>query len=60
MLGFILKVKAESYQAMAREASISRLYGAIHYRSDCEQGLICGQRVGGFAIERGKTDGAGE
>jgi membrane-associated phospholipid phosphatase len=60
VLGFILKDKAESYQAMAREASISRLYGAIHYRSDCEQGLICGQRVGGFAIERGKTDGAGE
>jgi hypothetical protein len=44
---------------MAQEASVSRIYGAIHYRSDCEQGLLCGKRVGGFSVLRGQNDGAG-
>ncbi len=50
--------KATMFNDMAKEASISRLYGAIHYRSDIEQGLLCGQRVGDFAVARAKTDGA--
>ena len=58
VLGHLLPAKAETFNAMAEEASISRLYGAIHYRSDCEQGLKCGQRVGGFAVERANNDGA--
>jgi hypothetical protein len=37
---------------------MSRLYGAIHYRSDCEQGLKCGERVGSFAVARAQADGA--
>jgi hypothetical protein len=43
---------------MAKEASISRMYGAIHFRSDCEVGLQTGNKVGSFAIERAKIDGA--
>jgi hypothetical protein len=43
---------------MATEASLSRIYGAIHYRSDCEAGLACGKKVGGFAIDKAKADGA--
>jgi hypothetical protein len=58
ILGFIIPDKAEEFNRMATEASLSRMYGAIHYRSDCEQGLKCGQRVGGFAVERAKGDGA--
>jgi hypothetical protein len=42
---------------MAMEASLSRLYGGIHYRMDCEAGLKCGTTIGGFAIERAKGDG---
>ena len=57
-LGFILPAKATLFSDMANEASISRLYGGIHFRSDCEQGLKCGQRVGSFAVERAKIDGA--
>jgi hypothetical protein len=57
-LGFIIPAKANEFNNMANEASISRLYGGIHFRSDCEQGLKCGQRVGSFAVERGKIDGA--
>ncbi len=58
ILGYILPAKAATFNAMANEASLSRLYGAIHYRSDIEQGLLCGQRVGAFAIIRAKGDGA--
>ena len=58
VLGYIVPDKAQQYADMAREASMSRMYGAIHYRSDCEQGLIAGQKVGSYAITRGHTDGA--
>ncbi|MEP6713149.1 MAG: phosphatase PAP2 family protein [Ferruginibacter sp.] len=58
ILGYILPANATMFNAMANEASVSRLYGAIHYRSDIEQGLICGQSVGAFAVARAKTDGA--
>lgn len=59
VLGYIVPNRAADYQAMAQEASVSRMYGAIHYRSDCEQGLQCGKRVGGFSVQRGQNDGAG-
>ncbi len=58
VLSYIIPARAEAFNTMANEASVSRLYGAIHYRSDCEQGLKCGQRVGGFALSRARTDGA--
>ena len=59
ILAHIIPSKARQLDAMATEASLSRLYGAIHYRSDCEQGLLCGERVGAFAVDRAKSDGAG-
>ena len=31
--------QGSKFNDMATEASMSRLYGAIHYRSDCEAGL---------------------
>jgi hypothetical protein len=43
---------------MAEEASLSRLYGAIHYRSDIEVGMKMGIMIGQKAIDRAKTDGA--
>ncbi len=58
ILSYIVPAKATEFNTMASEASMSRLYGAIHYRSDCQQGLACGQRVGGFAVTRARTDGA--
>ena len=57
-LGHIFPEKNEMFNTMANEASLSRLYGAIHYRSDIEEGLLCGQRVGAFAVARAKSDGA--
>lgn len=58
ILGHIIPEKATEYNNMASEASLSRLYGAIHYRSDCEKGLTCGKKVGDYAIQRAITDGA--
>ncbi len=58
VLGYIIPSKANDYNAMAKQASESRLYGAIHYRSDCEKGLETGTKVGSYAIARGHIDGA--
>ncbi len=58
ILGYINPAKSAQYMQMADEASRSRLYGAIHYRSDCEQGLKVGKNVGAFAIGRARVDGA--
>lgn len=58
ILGYLNPQKAIEYENMAKEASISRMYGAIHFRSDCEVGLQTGNKVGSFAIERAKIDGA--
>ncbi|MEN9571571.1 MAG: hypothetical protein RL172_2802 [Bacteroidota bacterium] len=57
ILGHLIPERANAYEAMAKEASLSRLYGGIHYRSDCETGLVVGKNVGNYAIERARTDG---
>ncbi len=58
VLSYIIPEKASAYDAMATEASMSRMYGGIHYRSDCQQGLIAGKNVGAYAVNRGHTDDA--
>lgn len=58
VLGHIIPERAAAYQSMAQEASVSRMYGGIHYRSDCEAGLVTGKKVGLFAVSRARTDGA--
>jgi hypothetical protein len=44
-----------SFFKAAEEASISRLYGGIHYRRATEQGLITGRAIGEFILNRLKT-----
>ena len=44
-----------SFDAAAREASISRLYGGIHYRPAIERGQDLGQRVGTLVLARVHT-----
>lgn len=58
ILGHLIPQRAADYDAMALEASNSRMYGGIHYRADCEQGLLTGQKIGKLAIDRAKSDGA--
>lgn len=58
ILGHIIPERALAYDEMANQASMSRLYGGIHFRSDCEVGLMVGKNVGSYAIKRAMTDGA--
>jgi hypothetical protein len=58
ILGYLIPERALAYETMAKEASNSRIYGGIHYRSDCEVGLTTGKKVGDYAIARARTDGA--
>ena len=57
-LGHLIPERATDYQAMALEASLSRMYGGIHYRSDCEVGMSVGKKIGEYAVQRARTDGA--
>jgi membrane-associated phospholipid phosphatase len=58
VLAYVFPDERPNLDAMASEASSSRLYGAIHYRFDCEVGLKCGQDIGAYAVKRGQADGA--
>jgi hypothetical protein len=58
ILGHIIPGRATDYTNMMKEASLSRLYGAIHFRSDIEVGVTVGTKIGNYAIQRATTDGA--
>ncbi|ULQ56199.1 phosphatase PAP2 family protein [Flavihumibacter rivuli] len=58
VLGYVFPGEKAKFEAMAQEASLSRIYGAIHYRFDCEAGLKCGNAIGSFAVKLGQNDGA--
>lgn len=45
----------ESFEAAAKEAAISRMYGGIHYRPAVENGLIEGTSLGNFVYDKIKT-----
>ncbi|MFY8165063.1 MAG: haloperoxidase, partial [Sediminibacterium sp.] len=44
--------KFTSFSAAAKEASISRLYGGIHFRDAIDQGIWLGDQVGLLAGQR--------
>jgi hypothetical protein len=44
-----------SFLAASEEATISRMYGGIHYIPACEEGKIQGRKVGNFIAEKIKT-----
>lgn len=58
VLSHLIPEKAQNFTTMAKEASDSRMFGCIHYRSDCEKGLELGEKVGRFAVARAAIDGA--
>jgi len=58
VLSYLFPQAAPDFAAMKEEASISRLYGGIHYRSDIERGKEHGARIGGYAVRFGQLDGA--
>ena len=42
----------KSFRQAAQQASLSRLYGGIHYRCDLEQGNIVGQKIGTYVVQK--------
>lgn len=42
----------KSFRDAAMEASWSRLYGGIHYRSDLEQGNLLGKQIGEYIVRK--------
>jgi membrane-associated phospholipid phosphatase len=58
ILAHIVPDQANKYWALANQASMSRLEGGIHYKIDCDSGLVVGRKVGNYAVLRAKQDGA--
>ncbi|RYY57763.1 MAG: phosphatase PAP2 family protein [Chitinophagaceae bacterium] len=58
ILGHIIPERKAAYDAMALEASKSRMVSGIHFRSDCEKGIEVGNNIGNYAIQRALNDGA--
>jgi hypothetical protein len=59
VLGQIFPTKASELTTKAKEASESRIFGLIHFRTDCEMGLVHGKKIGEYALVRAKNDGSG-
>jgi hypothetical protein len=57
VLGSIFPEGAATFDAMADEAGISRMYGGIHYRSDIVQGKAHGKRIGAWVLNFANGDG---
>lgn len=52
ILGAYFPAQAHRFDTMAEEAAMSRLYGAIHYRHDNEDGLALGRKVAAEVLRR--------
>ena len=58
VLSYLFPGSASDFEAQKEDASISRLYGGIHYRSDLEVGKDHGKRIGGYTVRFALHDGA--
>ena len=58
VLTYLLPDRGTKFTDLAQQASLSRLYGAIHTRQDIEVGQVTGKAVGQYAVTRGQTDGS--
>lgn len=58
ILSHIFPSAKNDLESKASEASISRVYGGIHYPMDCDAGKVSGVRIGNLAIARAQSDGA--
>jgi hypothetical protein len=56
VLSYLFPSSSDAFNAMRDEAAISRLYGAIHYRSDIEGGKVHGARIGAYTVRFAQQD----
>ena len=57
VLGALFPDQREVVDALAQEASVSRIYGGIHYRFDADEGIQSGRDVADLAVARSQRDG---
>lgn len=58
VLSYLFPSGAAEFERQKEEASISRLYGGIHYRTDLDVGNAHGKRIGGYTVSFARIDGA--
>lgn len=58
VLSSIFPENKEQFEAFADEASVSRVYGGIHFRFDCTTGITQGRNVAQFTLAVASKDGA--
>jgi len=58
VLSYVFPSGASEFDRQKNEASMSRVYSGIHYRSDIEVGAVHGKRIGGYTVSFARTDGA--
>jgi len=58
LLSYLFPSNRVEFERLRDEASISRLDGGIHYRSDLEAGKEHGKRLAGYTGRFALTDGA--
>lgn len=51
LLSYYFPTEATKLNKLAEDASISRLYGGIHFKSDLTQGLRLGRQIGSIAVD---------
>lgn len=44
-----------SFEEASKEAAVSRMYGGIHYKPACDNGLVQGKALGDYIVEKIKT-----
>jgi hypothetical protein len=58
VLSYLFPSESEYFNSEASEASLSRLYGGIHYRADIDMGMKHGKVIGGYTVGYAQSDGA--
>jgi hypothetical protein len=58
VMSYLFPGETDQFNTWRDEASISRLYGAIHYRTDTEAGLNHGHALAQTIVQFAATDGA--
>lgn len=58
VFAYLFPARAEYYHARAHEASLSRVWGGVHFRFDVEVGEALGAHVGEAVVARARQDGS--
>lgn len=58
VLSYLFPQGQQFFEEQAMEAALSRLYGGIHYRTDCMVGLDHGDKVAAYTVNFALADGS--